>query len=67
MLKENLEAQSDNLVFTYSFDIRDLDACLNFWESLPNDLKVIDVLINNAGLAKGLDEIHRGSLNIGIR
>ncbi|MCA0332386.1 MAG: SDR family NAD(P)-dependent oxidoreductase [Bacteroidetes bacterium] len=60
-LKENLEAQSDNLVFTYSFDIRDLDACLNFWESLPNDFKVIDVLINNAGLAKGLDEIHRGS------
>lgn len=36
------------------------EACTEFWNNLPEDLKHVDILINNAGLAKGLAEIHEG-------
>ena len=45
---------------SYVFDIRDKAACSQFWEELPEELKKVDILINNAGLAKGLAEIHVG-------
>lgn len=43
------------------FDIRDKLACQRAWESLEQDWKTIDVLINNAGLAAGLDPIDKGN------
>ncbi|MCO6461621.1 MAG: SDR family NAD(P)-dependent oxidoreductase [Saprospiraceae bacterium] len=60
-LKNDLVAQSANEILIYDFDVRDLNACQSFWNSLPEQYKDVDVLINNAGLAKGLDEIHTGS------
>ncbi len=56
-----IHKNSNSKVFIYVFDIRDKEACAEFWNNLPNDLKNIDILINNAGLAKGLAEIHEGN------
>nr|MBS0036918.1 SDR family NAD(P)-dependent oxidoreductase [Saprospiraceae bacterium] len=45
-----------------SFDIRDPKACDLAWNSLESKWRTPDLLINNAGLAKGLTPIHQGSL-----
>lgn len=44
------------------FDIRDKEATTKAWNSLIGTQKNIDILINNAGLAKGLAPIHKGKL-----
>ena len=59
-LKKELESKYGIDVITGAFDIRDRDACAHFLESL---LKPIDVLINNAGLAKGTDAVHEASFD----
>lgn len=45
----------DLQVRTSSFDIRDRASCRDFIESLDNP---IDILINNAGLARGVDAVY---------
>jgi 3-hydroxy acid dehydrogenase/malonic semialdehyde reductase len=45
-----------------SFDIRDARACEAALAGLPPEFTAIDVLINNAGLALGLEPAHRASL-----
>lgn len=45
------------------FDIREYQKCQQAFSSLPEGLKNVDILINNAGLAKGLSEIHEGSID----
>ena len=47
---------------TLCFDVRDKDAVKNALDTLPDNWKKINVLINNAGNAHGLDPIHTGSL-----
>ena len=49
-------------VTTLSFDVRDYEAVKNALKSLGNEWKRIDVLINNAGNAHGLDPVHKGSV-----
>lgn len=44
-----------------SFDVRDKEAVFTSIESLPADWKQIDVLVNNAGNAHGLDLIQDGN------
>lgn len=46
-----------------SFDVRDKNAVLSAMESLPSEWKEIDVLINNAGNAHGLDLIQEGNID----
>lgn len=41
-------------------DVRSKDAVQAGWESLPEDWKKVDLLINNAGLSQGLDPIFDG-------
>lgn len=43
-------------------DVRDGKVCEELVNSLPEDLKDIDVLINNAGLAKGLNKVYENSI-----
>lgn len=43
-----------------AFDIRDRDACASFLEFL---LKPVDILINNAGLAQGVDAVYEASFD----
>lgn len=50
-------------IHSLSFDVCDLDAVKNALDSLPEDWADIDVLINNAGLAKGFAAIHEGSVD----
>jgi serine 3-dehydrogenase len=65
--KERLEQLSSQLRDRYgttclvcSFDVRNLDAVRLALESLPAEWKGIDVLVNNAGLARGLDKLPEG-------
>jgi NADP-dependent 3-hydroxy acid dehydrogenase YdfG len=59
-LKSELSAQTE--VTTLSFDVRDYDAVRTALHSLPDRWSKIDVLINNAGNAHGLDPIQTGSV-----
>ncbi len=65
--KERLDALKVELsehteVTTLSFDVRDYEAVKSALALLPTRWKKIDVLINNAGNAHGLDPIHTGSV-----
>lgn len=64
--EDRLKEVSDELslntsieVMTLCFDIRDQKACATAMASIT---KPIDVLVNNAGLARGLDFVHEGDL-----
>lgn len=50
-------------VHTLSFDVRDKKAVFESINSLPEAFSKIDVLINNAGNAHGLDSIQNGDLD----
>ena len=50
-------------VFTLNFDIRDKDKTFKAIASLPESFQNIDILINNAGNAHGLDLIQEGSVD----
>lgn len=52
--------QSGVEVLTLPFDVRDREATRNAIESLANPWNQIDVLVNNAGLALGLDKEYEG-------
>jgi NADP-dependent 3-hydroxy acid dehydrogenase YdfG len=59
-IKEALSKQTE--IHTLNFDVRDKTAVFNAIESLPEAFRQIDILINNAGNAHGLDPIETGSL-----
>lgn len=46
-----------------AFDVRDRDAARKAVEGLPEEWREIDVLINNAGLARGLEPEYEGSFD----
>ncbi|UJH66025.1 SDR family NAD(P)-dependent oxidoreductase [Allomuricauda sp. SCSIO 65647] len=48
---------------TLNFDVRDREAVFKAIGSLPKEFSTIDVLINNAGNAHGLDVIDEGNLD----
>lgn len=58
-LKSELSKETE--IFTLSFDVRNSDEVFEAISSLPEDWKNIDVLINNAGNAHGLDSIADGN------
>ena len=45
------------------FDVRDRDAARKAVESIPESWREIDVLVNNAGLARGLEEEYKGDFD----
>ena len=60
-LKNELSAFTE--VHTLSFDVRDKKAVFDSINSLPEGFSKIDVLINNAGNAHGLDSKQNGDLD----
>ena len=60
-LKEQLKAHTE--VTVLNFDVRDREAVFSAIRSLPETFSTIDILINNAGNAHGLDPIDEGSLD----
>jgi len=59
-VKKEAEIKHKAEVLTLNFDIRDKESVENAIESLPERWRKIDVLINNAGLAVGLNHIQDG-------
>jgi NADP-dependent 3-hydroxy acid dehydrogenase YdfG len=59
-LKASLMEQYSAEVITLNFDVRDKDAVNEAVDRLPATWKNIDVLLNNAGLAKGFSDIQDG-------
>ena len=65
--QERLDAIKKDLsektkIHTLNFDVRDKDKVFNAITRLPTDFQNIDILINNAGNAHGLDPIQSGSI-----
>lgn len=58
-LKAELEAEGTK-VKTLTFDVRDAEAAETAVDSLEPEWRKIDILINNAGLALGLDKEYEG-------
>lgn len=61
-LKDELEATGVP-VQTLCFDVRDAKAAAVAFASLPGDWQKVDVLINNAGLALGLEKEYEGDIS----
>jgi len=55
------EARSERLL-TRELDVQSADSLQQCLDGLPPDFSAIDTLINNAGLALGLDKAHQASL-----
>lgn len=67
---DRLEEQAKILGDTYGVechlmhvDVRDYDAVKNYIDSLPENWRTINVLVNNAGLAAGLDNLENGDID----
>lgn len=65
--KDRLDSMKNELgsqvnIHTLAFDVRDKDEVFKAIDSLPDNSKTIDILINNAGNAHGLDPIQSGSI-----
>ena len=58
-LSLNLSTQSHIL----TFDVRDRKAVFDAFETLPDEWKNVDILINNAGNAHGLDPVQTATLD----
>jgi 3-hydroxy acid dehydrogenase / malonic semialdehyde reductase len=62
-LEEELNSISNARILSLNFDVRDLKSVKKIFETLPDEWKNIDVLVNNAGLAAGLSHIEEGDIN----
>lgn len=58
-----LRAEYGTECLVLPFDVRDRNAASASLELLPEDWKSIDIMINNAGLAVGVDREHEGNLD----
>lgn len=58
-LKQNYDAQ----VYCFDLDVRSRDMVNNSLDALPDEWKTIDILLNNAGLAAGLEPIQEGEVD----
>lgn len=61
-IKHELEQKGAELL-TLCFDVRDREATATALASLPAEWQAIDVLINNAGLALGLEKEYEGDFS----
>lgn len=59
----SIKQKHDTKVLTLNFDVREQHEVEQALNSLPEKWKKIDVLINNAGLAAGIDPIQNGDIN----
>ncbi len=59
-LSSSIQKQTEAKVHLLNFDVRDLQATEKALNSIPTEWSDISVLINNAGLAVGLNPVHEG-------
>lgn len=61
-LAAELQSTHGTKTYTGRLDVRDRDAVQAFFGGLPPPWAAIDILINNAGLSRGLDKLHEGNI-----
>ena len=61
-IRKELEEKGTK-VLILTFDVRDSQKAKQQIDNLPEEWKEIDVLVNNAGLALGLEPEYEGNLN----
>jgi hypothetical protein len=61
-VRNKIESETAAEVIDLCFDIRKHSSVIRALDTIPDDWKKIDVLVNNAGLAAGLDHINEGKL-----
>ncbi len=61
-MKAEFESTYGKEVKILPFDVRQIDQVKEMMDNLEDEWKNIDLLINNAGLAKGFDTIHEGDI-----
>jgi len=62
-ISNQLKKQYKIEVLPLIFDVRERNNVVKILNSIPENWKKIDVLINNAGLAAGVDPIHKGDID----
>jgi len=62
-LSQKIISEYNTEVYTHKLDVTKLLDVNSFVDSLPEKFQNIDVLLNNAGLAAGLDNIQNGDIN----
>jgi len=62
-LEKEIKEKSSNKIHILNFDVRNKEEVDKAIESLPQGWKDIDVLVNNAGLAVGLNHINEGVID----
>lgn len=61
-LAKELNQKYKTEAYTFALDVRNYDAVKASIHALPSEWQTIDILINNAGLSRGLDTIQDGNL-----
>jgi 3-hydroxy acid dehydrogenase / malonic semialdehyde reductase len=61
-LAAELKERSSVQVHVFELDVRDQRAVELAVAGLPDEWSAIEVLVNNAGLSRGLDKLHEGSI-----
>ena len=62
-LADELEKQYQIKVKCLEVDVRNFDDVQNKFNSLESKWKQVDILLNNAGLARGLNKVYEGNLS----
>lgn len=61
-LAEELREAHSTVSLCRECDVRDKHMVTSVLAELPEEWRAIDILINNAGLSRGLDKLHEGSI-----
>lgn len=61
-LGAELKGQFNSEIYLLPLDVRDRAAVESSLSSLPESWSSVDILINNAGLSRGLDKLYQGSI-----
>ncbi len=61
-LAADLKKQFHTETFLGEVDVRNNSAVTRFYKKLPEQWRCIDVLINNAGLSRGLERLYEGNI-----
>lgn len=62
-LEKEIKTKANAKIYILNFDVRKQQEVNQAIDSLPNDWKNIEVLVNNAGLAVGLNHIDEGDID----
>jgi len=62
-LSADLKQKHGTASYIVELDVRDRKAVQQVFNKLPDEWQKVDVLVNNAGLSRGLDKLHEGSID----